>query len=93
MGSADRTGRSVRVSFSHAEGLQAAGGVKGFEIAGKDGTFVPVSAVIEGNGVLLSSDAAAQATAVRYGYQNVTDANLQNRAGLPAPAFSIKLRE
>ena len=90
--SADRTGKNVQVSFDHAEGLQAAGGVKGFEIAGKDGVFVPATATIEGNRVLVTSDAVAEPVAIRYGYQNATDANLRNHDELPAAAFAIDAR-
>ena len=91
--SADRAGKTVRVAFDHAEGLQAASGVKGFEIAGKDGAFVPATATIQGDSVIVTSDSVAEPTAIRYGYQNVTDANLQNRAGLPAPAFRVGVRD
>ena len=90
--SADRGGKTVRVSFDHAEGLQAAGGVKGFEVAGKDGVFVPATATIEGNSVSVTSDAVAEPVSIRYGYENVTDANLQNREGLPAAAFGIEVK-
>ena len=90
--SADRTGKSVRVSFDHADGLQASGAVLGFELAGRDGTFVPAAANVEGSSVSVSSEAVAEPVAVRYGYRNVTDANLRNRDGLPAAAFHIEVR-
>ena len=91
--SADIAGKTVRVSFDHAEDLQAAGGVKGFEVAGRDGVFVPATATIEGDSVVLASEAVAAPTSVRYGYKNVTDANLQNQAGLPAVAFSVVVKD
>ena len=91
--SAGRVGKQVRVSFGHAEGLKASGGVRGFEVAGEDGVFRPASATIEGGSVVVSSDAVAEPTVVRYGYQNVTDANLKNQAGLPAAAFAVDVKE
>ncbi len=91
--SAGRVGRTVRVTFGHAEGLVVTGGVKGFEVAGKDGVFHPATAMIEGGSVLVTSDAVSEPTGVRYGYQNVTDANLVNGAGLPAAAFGVAVKE
>ena len=93
MRSADRVGKTVRVSFEHAEGLHASGGARGFEIAGEDGIFHPASATLEATGVTLTSDAVPEPTAIRYGYQSVTDANLENRADLPAAAFALVVKE
>ena len=86
--SAGVTGKSVRVTFDHAGGLHATGDIKGFELAGPDGVFTPAVARIEGANVVVSSDTVARPTAIRYGYANVTPANLLNGADLPAPAFA-----
>ncbi len=91
--SADRTSDTVRVRFDHAEGLHASGAVKGFQVVGKDGVFQPARATIEGDSVVVASDAVKEPVGVRYGYENVTDANLQNRANLPAAAFAVTVRE
>ena len=91
--SADRVGKTVRVTFAHAEGLHAAGGTKGFEVAGKDGVFRPATATIEGGSIVIASDAVAEPAALRYGYENVTDANLENGAGLPAAAFAVDVKQ
>ncbi len=75
--------------FTHlGGGLVAKGGpLKGFAIAGADGVFQPARARIRGNTVVVTSDAVPQPVTVRYGWANVPDANLFNKAGLPASPF------
>ena len=91
MQSADLSGKSVRVTFDHAEGLHAGSGeIKGFELGDKNGVFSPATARIDGQSVLVESSEISEPAAVRYGYANVTDANLYNRADLPALAFEQK---
>ncbi len=90
--SADRVSHDVSVSFDHAQGLHAAGAVKGFELAGKDGVFHPATGTVAGENAVVTSDTVAEPVAIRYGYQNVTDANLYNRANLPAAAFATEVR-
>ena len=82
-------GSNAVVSFTHVGvGLVARGGdLKGFEIAGTDGTFVPASAAIEGMNVVVSSPGVQVPSAVRYGWTNVPGVNLFNAAGLPASPF------
>ncbi len=89
--SATRAGAGVRVSFDHAEGLHASGSVKGFEVAGKDGVFAPATATIDAESVTVTSGAVSEPVAIRYANQNVTGANLYNRADLPAAAFAIEV--
>ena len=85
-------GAGARVWFAHAEGgLRARGAVLGFEIAGEDGRFAPARATIEGESVLLHSDAIAHPRSVRYGWSNVTDANLYNQQDLPASTFQASV--
>jgi len=85
-----REGSSVRVYFDHAGSkLHARGGrLLGFELAGKDHNFVPASAVIEGQTVVVSSSEVPDPVSVRYGWQNFTDGNLYNSADLPASTFT-----
>jgi sialate O-acetylesterase len=85
-----REGSSVRVYFDHAGSkLHARGGrLLGFELAGKDHNFVPASAVIEGQTVVVSSPEVPDPVSVRYGWQNFTDGNLYNSADLPASTFT-----
>jgi sialate O-acetylesterase len=85
-----REGSSVRLYFDHAGSeLHARGGkLLGFELAGKDHNFVPASAVIEGQTVVVSSPQVTDPVSVRYGWQNMTDGNLYNTANLPASTFT-----
>ena len=77
------------ISFSHLGGGLMVDGdaLNGFTIAGKDGKFVPASAVVDGPTVLVSSDEIANPTAVRFGWAMVPDGNLFNREGIPAAPF------
>lgn len=82
------SGDALRVWFSHADGLHAAGGgVHGFEIAGPDGAFQPAEATIDGTSVIVHSSAVPHPTSVRYAWPSFTDANLFNGTGLPASTF------
>jgi sialate O-acetylesterase len=85
---ATRDGNALRVWFDHAGGLQAKGGVlKGFELAGPEGQFVPAEARIEGASVVVSNPGVESPRAVRYGWANSPECTLQNGAGLPASPF------
>jgi sialate O-acetylesterase len=86
---ATQDGAGMRVWFNHAHGLAAKGGeLAGFEIAGADKQFVPATAVIYGSSVEVKSAAVKNPEYVRYAWQNVTNANLYNSAGLPASTFT-----
>ncbi len=82
-------GNKIRVSFSHAEGLQTGDGgkVRGFSIAGSDGKFFWADAKIKGDKILVWSDQVKKPAAVRYAWADNPDVNLYNRAGLPASPF------
>jgi sialate O-acetylesterase len=82
----------ARLSFDlGGSALAVRGGgndVRGFEIAGADGRFHPARAVVDGDNVVVRSDAVAKPQAVRYGWRdNPEDADLTNRDGLPASPF------
>jgi sialate O-acetylesterase len=79
----------VRMSFDHVGGgLKASGEtLKGFQIAGADGKFVPADAKIDGAQVVVSSKEVADPVAVRYNWAAFPDGNLQNAEGLPAVPF------
>jgi sialate O-acetylesterase len=84
-------GNSIRVLFNHlGGGLVAKGGgdLKTFTIAGADGKFVPATAKIDGDTVVvLSPDVSAPAN-VRYAWMNWPEGcNLFNAADLPAAPF------
>ena len=82
-------GATVRVKFTHAEGLQAKDGApKMFAIAGADGKFVWADAKIDGKAVLVSSPEVSHPAAVRYAWaDNPAGCNLFNGADLPAAPF------
>jgi sialate O-acetylesterase len=77
------------LTFAHVGGgLAAKGGpLKGFAVAGADGAFHPARAEIHGKTVVVTSEAIPHPVAVRYGWANVPDGNLFNKAGLPASPF------
>jgi sialate O-acetylesterase len=86
-----REGTALRVWFDHAEGLHSNGdALRGFEVAGPDGHFVPAAATIHGNAVVVSSPQVSDPVEVRYAWQNFSDANLYNGVPLPASTFAAK---
>jgi len=82
-------GNSIRINFSHADGLVARDGIlKWFTIAGADGKFVSATAKIDGKAVVVSSPEISAPIAVRYAWVNFPDGgHLYNAAGLPAAQF------
>jgi sialate O-acetylesterase len=82
-------GTKATLRFTHIEGgLVAQGGpLQGFTIAGHDGVFHPAQAEIHGKTIVVHSAAVTKPLAVRYGWANVPEGNLFNRAGLPASPF------
>jgi sialate O-acetylesterase len=78
------------ISFSHCSGgLMAKGGeLRGFAIAGSDQKFLPATASIEGDTVVVSCDQIKAPVAVRYNWAKMAEGNLYNRAGLPAYMIS-----
>ena len=82
-------GNRVTLTFKHDGGGLVAkdGDLKGFTIAGADDKFVDAKAVIVGHTIVVSSETVTAPTAVRYGWTNVPDINLWNKADLPASPF------
>lgn len=79
----------VRLFFDHAgSGLKAKGGeLKGFEIAGADGKYVPASAKIDGVTIVVSSPEVSAPRHARYAWTESPECNLYNAEGLPASPF------
>ena len=80
----------VEIAFDHVDGgLVARGGtLGGFAIAGEGGEFVVAEARIEGDRVVVWSEAVPDPVAVRYAWaDNPVTANLYNEEGLPATPF------
>lgn len=82
-------GSEAVLRFTHPGGGLVAkdGPLKGFTIAGADKIFHPAQAEIRGQTIVVASDAVSRPVAVRYGWANVPEGNLFNRAGLPASPF------
>ncbi len=81
-------GKEIRVSFEHAAGLKTKGDeLKGFQLAGDDGKFVAAKAKIDGDHVVVTSDAVPAPKEVRYNWAAFPDGNLYNAADLPAVPF------
>jgi sialate O-acetylesterase len=82
-------GSQVRLEWDHVGGgLVAQGGpLQGFEIAGAGGDYLPATATIEGEELVVSSDAIKNPVAVRYNWSGWTEGNLYNEEGLPAAPF------
>jgi sialate O-acetylesterase len=94
--------RRIRVSFNHVgSGLKIGpppwvsqpgtepptDKLTGFAIAGADQKFVWANAKIEGETVVVWSDAVPQPVAVRYAWANHPSVNLYNAENLPAVPF------
>jgi sialate O-acetylesterase len=81
-------GKAV-VTFKNADAGLAFHGdeLTGFTIAGKDGKFVPATAVLQGNQVIVSSPEVHEPAAVRFGWSNYPLGNLWGKDGLPASPF------
>jgi sialate O-acetylesterase len=80
----------IRLNFAHTgAGLVARDGklLSEFQVAGKDGKFVPARAVIDGQTVLVSAEGVAEPMQVRFGWHKKTNPNLMNKEGLPASPF------
>ena len=85
-------GGAARIGFDlDGSTLAVRGGgsdVHGFALAGADRRFHPARAHVEGDAVVVRSDAVARPVAVRYGWRdNPEDADLISRDGLPASPF------
>jgi sialate O-acetylesterase len=83
-------GSKIRIKFKHSDGGLAAHGDKPlshFTIAGEDQKFVPATAEIDGESVVVSSPDVAKPVAVRFGWSDTAEPNLFNKAGLPASPF------
>ena len=82
-------GSEVICTFTHTDGGLTAKGdsLKGFVIAGADQKWVPATAKIEGNTVVVSSPEVKAPVAVRYAWAADPACSLFNGAGIPASPF------
>ncbi len=79
----------IRLYFEYTDGGLVAkdGPLTDFTIAGTDKAFVPATATIDGDTIIVSSDKVPDPTAVRFAWSNTAEPNLFNGAGLPASSF------
>ncbi len=67
--------------------------VSHFEISGKDGKWHPAKAtIVYGNHLIVKSDAVKNPVHVRFGWHQMAEPNLVNKAGLPASPFSTSFK-
>jgi sialate O-acetylesterase len=81
---------TITISFTNiGSGLAANDGeeLREFAIAGADKKFVWAKAKIEGDKIVVSSDAISNPMYVRYAWADNPDVNLYNKEGLPASPF------
>ncbi len=87
-------GQRIQVFFDHTgQGLHLKDGssVKGFAVAGADGVYHPAQANIQGDAVVVWSDAVAAPVALQYAWADYPQVNLYNSADLPALPFAIEV--
>jgi sialate O-acetylesterase len=80
----------IRLKFKHASGGLVSRDSKSlswFSIASDDKKFLPAEAVIDGESVVVRSPSVAAPVAVRFGWHQLAEPNLVNKAGLPASPF------
>ncbi|MCQ2402150.1 MAG: hypothetical protein MJ202_00270 [Lentisphaeria bacterium] len=95
MDSLTADGATLRVHFLFGEGLHtdAEGPVKGFDIAGEDGNYVPATAEIQADEVILSAEGIAKPVSCRYNaVTDMPEGHLLNAANLPALSFFDSLK-
>ncbi|NQU41942.1 sialate O-acetylesterase [bacterium] len=80
----------IRLFFDHVGGglvVKNADQLKRFAITGEDKVFHWADARIDGDTIVVSSEAVPDPVAVRYAWGNNPEATLYNQAGLPASPF------
>jgi sialate O-acetylesterase len=83
-------GDKIRLAFDHiGGGLISRDGqpLADFTVAGEDQQFLPATAVIDGNEVVVHSQAVQAPAAVRFAWYDSAQPNLANKEGLPASPF------
>ena len=83
-------GNAIRLTFDAVgSGLMAQDEkpLTWFEIAGEDKQFVEAQATIDGDTIIVSSEAVAKPVAARFGWHQSAEPNFVNKEGLPASPF------
>lgn len=84
-------GGSVILRFENCDGFELKGELNGFEAAGADGEFAPVSAHIEDREIVLENT-PMPTTAVRFKWTNYAEVELYGRNGIPVPPFRYTMK-
>jgi sialate O-acetylesterase len=82
-----RAGRTLRVAFTHADGLRASSADGPYEIAGADRVFHPAWVRVDGATLVAESPRVNEPVAFRYAWCDECAGTLFNAAGLPAEPF------
>lgn len=84
-----RKKNSIVLHFSHADGLVSSNQqpLNWFTIAGADGNFVPATAVIKNNTVVVTAKGINKPKYVRFAWNEAAQPNFVNSEGLPALPF------
>ncbi|HWB10927.1 MAG TPA: sialate O-acetylesterase [Pirellulales bacterium] len=83
-------GKRIRVRFQHSDGgLVSRDGkpLTWFSIAGADKKFLPATATVDSETIVVESSDVSAPVAVRFGWHQIAEPNLANKAGLPASPF------
>lgn len=83
---------TMTLTFDNADGLATSDGLapRTFEIAETDGLFLPTTATIKDNTIILTNMTVKKPRFVRYAWQPFTRANVVNGQGLPASTFKAE---
>jgi sialate O-acetylesterase len=83
----------ILLHFQYGKGMHTSDGKapKGFEVAGKNGAFVPAKARIVGETIEVWSDAVAQPQQVRYAWDSFPQTNVVGSNGFPISTFSDRV--
>jgi len=88
-----RTGGQLRVTFdSIGSGLASRDRqpLTWFEVAGADQVYVPATATMDGDSVVVGAPGIAEPKWVRFAWHETAKPNLMNVEGLPANSFVVK---
>jgi sialate O-acetylesterase len=83
-------GAEAHIQFKHVDGGLVVKGdrpIQGFAVAGADRKFEWAQARLDGDSVIVSSQAVPDPVAVRYAWADNPFTNLYNKAGLPVAPF------
>lgn len=86
---AELKSNKILLHFQYGKGMHTSDGKapKGFEVAGKNGAFVPAKARIVGEIIEVWSDAVTQPQQVRYAWESFPQANVVGSNGFPISTF------